>query len=132
MAQEPTIRRILIVPRSVVWSLTTMDPLSLIIDGPVLDDHKDVGLMITKPLEPWARRDPILFVFESDAAGTLSRDSYHLESLTSFKSKFFCASLDEIKFATSFIGVGVMSDFYILSDFNRYRCACRLGCRAEG
>ena len=87
----------------------------------VFDNDKYVGLMIPKPIKPWARREPILVTFESDATGTLSRDLYHLESLAFFKPKFFCVQVSQIKLAARFIRFGVMSDFYILPDLNRDR-----------
>jgi hypothetical protein len=59
----------------------------------VFDNDKYIGLMITKPIEPWARREPILLAFESDATGTLSRHLYHLESLAFLKPKFFCVQI---------------------------------------
>jgi hypothetical protein len=77
--------------------------------------------MITKPVEPWARGELMLLVFESDATGTLSRDLYHLEPLALLKPKFLCLQISQIKLAARFIRLGVMNDFYVLPDFNRNR-----------
>ena len=56
-----------------------------------------------------------------DALSTLSRGLYHSEPLAFFKPKFSCVQISQVKLAARFIGVGVMNDFYILPDFNRYR-----------